>query len=181
MSEPIWIPGRPAKKGSVRPILSKRGKVYLKPQDAKLVPWTGRCAALALAAGWKVTHGPVVLKLVAYYERPKGHYRGKARTLREDAPVRPTSQACGDIDKVSRAALDSLSRGIAYHDDSQVARLEATKRWKDEGARDEEGVELSVRPTEDARCECGAVYDDHTEGGADGILVCRLFVAKEET
>ena len=77
--------------------------------------------------------------LVAYaaMQQPVGGLlRGGVHVTLDFALQRPKSlpkRACQhlkkpDIDKLARAALDALT-GILYHDDSEVVRLEVTKRY----------------------------------------------------
>lgn len=76
-----------------------------------------RCAAeLALASGMKPLSGDVVVRLAVY---------------------RPARR--GDLDNVQKVLLDSV-RGIAFHDDSQVVRIEAS-RFED---KDNPRVEFEV-------------------------------------
>lgn len=125
----FFVPGKPLAKGSVvawkHP---KTGAIIKRDQKAaELASWGGRVAAIALAAGVKLEpERPISLTLVFAFERPKSHYTKKG--LRPSAPVWPTAKP--DVDKVQRAALDSLT-GIAYRDDSQVVRVVATKKYVD--------------------------------------------------
>ena len=48
--------------------------------------------------------------------------------LKPDAPQHCTKRI-GDVDKLCRAILDSLSEGVVYHDDAQVIDLIAHKRY----------------------------------------------------
>lgn len=72
--------------------------------------------------------GPVILSVVFYVPRPKGHYRtGKhAAELRPSAPEYPTTKP--DLLKLTRAVEDALT-GIVWRDDSQVVDQHLEKRY----------------------------------------------------
>ena len=70
------------------------------------------------------------ISAVFTFVRPKKHFTLKGG-LREDAPYYVVARK-GDIDKLSRALLDSLS-GVAYDDDDQVVNLSAAKRYVQPG------------------------------------------------
>lgn len=66
----------------------------------------------------------------------------KPKTVTRDEPfIRP------DIDKLSRAVLDGLT-GVAYEDDEQVVKLQATKEYGDT-----EGVTIRIVDKEKLRKE----------------------------
>jgi len=79
---------------------------------------------------------PIHCSLHFRQHRPLGHYgTGKnARLVKASAPPLPIKPP--DIDKLSRAVLDSMT-SIVWVDDSQVVRLTAAKtfveRWEEEG------------------------------------------------
>jgi len=77
--------------------------------------------------------GPVCVYLDFYLPRPKSHYRqsGGVAVLRDDAPKWVSNRSVGDIDKLTRAVLDSLDDAGMYEDDSQVAVLGVTRLYTD--------------------------------------------------
>lgn len=83
---------------------------------------------------------PVEVEVEFRMPRPKSHYfTGKrADVRRPDAPTNPIGTP--DVDKLVRAALDALI-GVAFDDDSRVARLFATKVYADAG---KEGARIRV-------------------------------------
>jgi Holliday junction resolvase RusA-like endonuclease len=85
--------------------------------------------AVALAAktsGVSLTGDPVSVVIDAVFARPASH-RNKSG-VKASAPVLPRC----DVDNVAKAILDSLT-GIAWEDDSQVARLVIEKSYGTEG------------------------------------------------
>ena len=75
---------------------------------------------------------------------PQGPYSGLV-AVRCRFCVHPKRRGdCPDIDKLCRAVLDSLT-GVAYLDDKQVARLEASRSLDCESA---EGLALTLEPLE---------------------------------
>lgn len=85
---------------------------------------------------------PLLVGLTFVYERPGTHFRNlkAGRILRDDAPTAKTSNP--DLDKLIRAALDSLVLGKAIPDDNQVATLQAEKCWGTE-----DYVDIYIRET----------------------------------
>jgi crossover junction endodeoxyribonuclease RusA len=74
--------------------------------------------------------GPVKVRLDFMMRRPRSHYRtgAKADQLRPDAPLNHTAKF--DLDNLCKAVLDGLTQlGSFWRDDSQVACLEASKRY----------------------------------------------------
>ena len=86
--------------------------------------------------------GPVVVTLDFALPRPASHYRtGRFAGLVKDAAPRfPVSKP--DVDKLTRAVLDSLT-GSVYGDDAQVVELSVWKRYV--GVGETAGVEIVVR------------------------------------
>jgi Holliday junction resolvase RusA-like endonuclease len=74
--------------------------------------------------------GPLRVNFTFHVLRPKAHYRsGKnAAMLKDGAPHFPTTKP--DVDKLSRAVLDSLT-GVIWKDDSQVVTKRVSKRYSD--------------------------------------------------
>lgn len=104
--------------------------------------------AAVVGAPWP---GPVEVALGFRLPRPRSHFRpanGRRSTpeLRLDAAHYQASKP--DIDKLSRAALDALT-AVVFDDDSQVARLLATKRYVDED--EGPGVAVRIRRLEETR------------------------------
>lgn len=91
---------------------------------------------------------PVKVAVEFVYRRPAGHFLSDGASLsaagrRAGYPPGRGSKSGGDLDKLVRAILDSLS-GIVFVDDGQVVDIRATKVY---GPRDECRVQvLEVTP-----------------------------------
>lgn len=131
--------GLPVGQGSKRVV---RGRV-IDANATRLRPWRQAVSA----AAWDARHdagtdtftGPVEVRALFTFPRPKHHYRAQGR-LRDTAPgwvaVRP------DIDKLARALLDGLT-GVLVRDDAQVARLVVEQRY---AGAEPPGCEVTVCP-----------------------------------
>lgn len=76
----------------------------------------------------EILTGPVVLEVIFYRQRNKGHY-GTGRNagiLKDSAPAYPITKP--DTTKLLRGTEDALT-GIVYRDDSQVVHQVASKRF----------------------------------------------------
>ena len=84
---------------------------------------------------WERIDGPVRVELLFCFDRPASHYGtgSNASIVKDLAPRWPVSRGSGDIDKLARAALDSLVTGGCLLDDSQVVELFARKVWVQDG------------------------------------------------
>lgn len=76
-----------------------------------------------------------------YFPRPKKHLRANGDVLPRFIRTRPASRGAsrggrrygGDVDNLLKLVLDALNE-VAYVDDAQVVRLEAEKRYVDQGS-----------------------------------------------
>jgi len=138
----FFVPGRPKPKGSTHSFNHPvTGAVITKQQGAKVLPvWQARIAHEAKMSGAVVAEGPVSVCAWFSFTRPKSH--SNRHGLRADAPLRPTSRAVGDVDKLARALLDALT-GVVWHDDSQCCSLRVSKHYCKPGAAD--GVAVEIR------------------------------------
>lgn len=145
------VEGTPTPQGSKNVFPGKRkdgtytGKFSVtESAGERLKVWRAEIVAAAMVAkvkaGWGPANGPVVVDLVFYLPRPKGHYGSgrNAGVLKDSAPAVPTTKPDGD--KLTRAALDALTTAAVYRDDSQVVDVRARKRFAD-------GREPGVRVT----------------------------------
>ena len=131
----FFVPGRPATKGSARAYTYRRSAAKGGGIGARVTNDNPRAAAwdrlvtIAARTNYKgePVSGPVAVRLVFLYERPKSHgiRWGKSRTGRLPPA---TSRALGDIDKAARCCLDALT-GVLFHDDAQVVSLTAEKQY----------------------------------------------------
>lgn len=140
----VWIPGEPVAKGRPRmTAFAGRARAY--------TPAATRLAEERVATAW--THPmiaagvPVYVRIVAYMQRPAGHFRKdgslSAAGLRVPVPVKRP-----DLDNVLKLVLDALN-GVAFHDDAQLARVRADRWWAEVGiAGRGAGVYVEVNPLE---------------------------------
>lgn len=127
------VNGLPGAQGSKRHV----GHGVMVESSKKVKPWRSDVKAAAEHATGALAHfdpwtpitGPVHISILFRFAHPKGHYRtGKnAHLLRDDAPIFVTSQRNGDLDKIVRSTFDALTAAGVWGDDSQVARVNATK------------------------------------------------------
>ena len=83
--------------------------------------------AMMCGGCWK-TKNPVSVTITAVFKRPKSHYNKSG--VKASAPLLPRA----DADNVAKAVMDAVTdSGAIWHDDSQVASLNVTKRYGDQG------------------------------------------------
>lgn len=119
----VTIVGEPCGKG--RPRFARNGATYTPQKTVNyetLVQLEYRVQTIC-----KRFDGPVKMTITAYYGIPKSATKRK-RALMEANQTRPTKKP--DIDNVVKIICDALN-GYAYHDDTQVVELRATKLYGD--------------------------------------------------
>jgi crossover junction endodeoxyribonuclease RusA len=123
----LWVAGLPIAQGSKTFVPTPAGPRSKESNEKTLRPWRNdiRVAATIRMNGppWI---GPVSLRAVFVFPRPKSHY-GTGRNagqVKDSAPGWKTSAP--DLDKLIRAVGDSLT-GLVYRDDSQIVDLAVTK------------------------------------------------------
>ena len=118
--------GKPAPQGSKRHV----GRGILLESSKRCKPWRQdvKYAALeALPDDWyAMMDKPISVSITFIFARPKGHFRTNGE-LKPKAPSHCTARI-GDVDKLSRAILDSLT-GVCFQDDAAVITLIAQKRY----------------------------------------------------
>jgi Holliday junction resolvase RusA-like endonuclease len=74
--------------------------------------------------------GAILLNVVFYMGRPKGHYRSGKNSdmLKDDAPEWHTSKK--DLDNMVKFITDAMN-GIFYRDDSQISWIDAQKMYSE--------------------------------------------------
>lgn len=120
------VPGDPVPQP--RPRVSTRGgfsRAYV-PSTHAVHPYRQAVALAAKAAGCEPHPEPVNVVIDFVFGRPKSHLRKSG--VRAHAPQLPRA----DLDNMAKAVLDSLN-GVAWIDDSQVARLVVEKSYAAEG------------------------------------------------
>jgi Holliday junction resolvase RusA-like endonuclease len=116
----IFIPGEPIAQPRVK--VSTRGGFARAYVDAKH-PIHAYKQAIRLAyvnAGGEVLEGPVSVRIVCWFERPKSH----SKKRRQDPEPKTTKP---DADNLAKGIGDALNE-IAYNDDGQVYRL-TVEKW----------------------------------------------------
>jgi len=122
------VPGDPVPQP--RPRYSARGgfaRAYV-PSKHPVHAYREAIALAAKLAGVKITGEPVSVIIDAVFARPKSHMTKGGVLAKLTAPRLPRC----DVDNVAKAALDALT-GVAWEDDTQVARLVVEKSYGDEG------------------------------------------------
>lgn len=101
------------------------GRAYV-PKTHAVHPYRQAVALAAKAAGCEPHAEPVNVVIDLVFARPKSHLLKSG--VRQGAPAMPRC----DLDNCAKAVLDALN-GIAWVDDSQVARLVVEKSYGLEG------------------------------------------------
>jgi crossover junction endodeoxyribonuclease RusA len=122
--------GRPAPQGSKRHVGGNRfveASKYLKPWRNAI----SKAAKDSTPADWYASMAMSVT-ITFILPRPKSHFRTNGK-LKDNAPRLCTTRI-GDIDKLCRATLDSLSGSVnggagVFDDDCQVFDLHAERRY----------------------------------------------------
>lgn len=138
------VPGEAKPAGSKRAFINRKTGVPIITDSTGKAGKTWRQDVQLMAReamkGYSPLDGPLVVALVFYRVRPKGHYgTGKnADRLKDSAPRYPTTRP--DVLKLARAVEDALT-GIVYTDDSLIVTEYLLKRYSDTPR-----VEIDVRP-----------------------------------
>ena len=116
----IFIPGEPIAQPRVK-VSTKGGfaRAYTE-RDHPIHSYKQAIRLSYVNAGGEVLEGPVSIRIVCWFERPKSHSK-KRRQKPEPKTTKP------DLDNVGKAILDALNE-IAYNDDGQVYRL-TVEKW----------------------------------------------------
>jgi Holliday junction resolvase RusA-like endonuclease len=131
----IFIPGEPIAQPRVK-VSTKGGfaRAYTE-RDHPIHVYKQAVRLAYVNAGGEVLEGPVSIKIVCLFDRPKSHSK-KRRQYTEPKTTKP------DLDNVGKAILDALNE-IAYNDDGQVYRL-TVEKWYVGGPYDSIGTEIEV-------------------------------------
>jgi crossover junction endodeoxyribonuclease RusA len=118
--------GQPQPGGSKTAGRSLDGRTFVRDSNKKAAPWKERVTQVAgeMMSGRPLYSGPLLLTVVFYVPRPKGHYGTKG--LLPSAPKHPTVRP--DLTKLIRPLEDALT-GICWRDDSQIVQQLAEKRY----------------------------------------------------
>jgi crossover junction endodeoxyribonuclease RusA len=122
--------GKPATQGSKRHL----GNGISIEANKRLPAWRTdvreACRQAAAALHWDATT-PQAIQVVYLFNRPAGHYRtGRYAGLLHPwaEPLLPTSHQLGDLDKLTRAALDACTPH-AWQDDALVVEAHLRRAW----------------------------------------------------
>ncbi len=122
--------GKPAPQGSK----SYVGKGVMIEASKRCKPWRKHvkdAAIKALPDGWyAMMDKPISVSVTFIFARPNDQFinnKPGPDRLKPDAPQHCTKRI-GDIDKLSRAVLDSCT-SVCFEDDAQVITLNAQKRY----------------------------------------------------
>lgn len=127
--------GRPQPGGSKRAMAVRRngiptGKINVIDAGKHTLAWRQEVASAAACAmqarKLELLRGPLMLEVVFYFARPRGHYGGgaNANRVRASAPKYPSVKP--DCTKLIRAIEDALT-GIVWRDDAQIVQQIAGK------------------------------------------------------
>lgn len=109
--------GTPKPQGSMKAFLPKNSTRPIVTTDNKgLKPWRALIADEARLLNPLKMHGPVEIHLDFFFNPPKSDPYRKYHTVKPD------------VDKLTRAVLDAL-KGVVIVDDSQVVRVNSSKRY----------------------------------------------------
>jgi Holliday junction resolvase RusA-like endonuclease len=130
----IFIPGEPIAQPRVK-VSTKGGfaRAYTE-RDHPIHAYKQAVRLAYVNAGGEVLEGPVSIRVVCLFDRPKSHSK-KRRQYTEPKTTKP------DLDNVGKAILDALNE-IAYNDDGQVFMLTVEKWYV--GPYDSAGTMIEV-------------------------------------
>lgn len=118
----FFVAGVPAPKGSTRAWVAG-GRAVVTEANPQTRPWVALVQDAALQEGRPVLARTVPVAVVLEFVLPRPASLPKKVTHHLKKP---------DLDKLTRAVLDALT-GVVWTDDSQVAGVEARKRYPQDG------------------------------------------------
>lgn len=144
----VWVPGRARTKGSLKPTHVRLGagrcKAGLREDGEFSVAWKNTMiAAIRAAAVCERWPDPVAVHLLFRFW-PEKDISSRTGT---DSDLHPVGRQYGDVDKLTRNALDALTQSGLIFDDSLVISAYAEKRFAP--ALDDRypaGVSIMVQP-----------------------------------
>lgn len=131
MRAEFHVLGIPIPQGSQVYSTTKNGRAYGRYVNHQhLMAWRESVAQ----AAWRNTsgeqfQGPVEVKILAYFDRPKAHYTSKD-LLKPTAARYVTKKP--DLDKVARAINDALEASVLMEGDETIVHLSISKHWADD-------------------------------------------------
>lgn len=139
----ITVYGNPAPQGSkTYKGTTTTGRAILVESSKRLKPWRTlvNAAARQQMRNQPPNAGPIAITIEFVLPRPKN--------LPKTKPTPPATKR-PDLDKLDRGILDSLS-GVCFHDDSQVTKIESTKRTAEHG--EQPGATITIHTAYCSRC-----------------------------
>lgn len=137
--------GLPVSQGSMSAYLRGGRAIVTDQKGPKLKPWREAVRSDAVTAAgpdWQPLAGPVRVVLLFAVRKPTSAPK-RRRTW-------PITKSSGDVDKLARAVLDSLTQAAIIRDDSQVTDLRAVKDYPGHGSGlHVPGVLVAVYPVHD--------------------------------
>lgn len=137
----VRIHGTPVTKGSMTCKAKHVTRQNIQPDnEATLNPWRALIVKAGHALPATALEGPIGVELTVTIARPQSHYRTgrNAHLLKDSAPLWPSQEGTGDVDKYGRAVLDSLQNGTpstpgagTFKTDAQVVELVSRKVYPD--------------------------------------------------
>lgn len=132
------VPGKPQGKARARTFYNPASGKHVShtPDNTVLYENPIKGQFLNQADGFYLERGtPAALRIVARFLPPKSTAKKKQRQMLE-GEILPLKKP--DMDNIVKVVADALN-GVAYHDDTQIALLAASKIYADE-----EGLEIVV-------------------------------------
>lgn len=186
----LHVTGLPAPQGSKKAWVNKHtGRAQMREQSSDRISlW--RQDVKAAAQEWVENtddglgplEGPLDLRIIFQFPRPKTHYRsGKSTShlLRDNAPAYPATRGVGDADKCARSTMDALVTAGMFADDSQVVHLDVWEVYADHGFLPGAFIGLRTLPLDDDQpwmcndCSVGVCCGD-CDCCTDGALFRRI-------
>lgn len=115
----FFVEGLPIQQGSKKAFVIGGKARMVEAKDAELKPWRAAVQAAAEATGFQLGESiPARVDLVFYLPRPK--------SVKREFPV-----TTADLDKLTRAVNDALTKSRIIHDDSRIVTSAQKKRYAD--------------------------------------------------
>jgi Holliday junction resolvase RusA-like endonuclease len=131
----FFVPGQPQGKGRARVVnVGGHARAFTPEKTANYESFIKLCYREKYA-GEPLMTGELGMSIIATYAIPKSTSKRKA-ALMAGGDIRPTTKP--DIDNVIKCISDS-GNGVIYHDDTQIVKLHAVKRYGDAP-----GVEVTI-------------------------------------
>lgn len=119
MSATFFVEGLPIQQGSKKAFVVGGKARMVEAKDKELQPWRAAVKAAAEAADLRLDEEtPARVDLLFYLPRPK--------SVKREFPI-----TAADLDKLTRAINDALTKSRIIHDDSRIVTSTQKKRYAD--------------------------------------------------